>query len=113
MMAGDEVAKPGMSLSARLFVVAATIEGLTWLGLLIGMYLKYVTGTPDHGVPLFGRLHGGAFVLYLVATLLAAHNLRWPWWATGLALVAAVPPLVTLPLEIWYRRRGLLGPRRS
>ena len=26
-----------------------------------------------------------------------------------LALLAAVPPLVTVPLELWYRRKGLLS----
>jgi hypothetical protein len=25
-----------------------------------------------------------------------------------LALLAAIPPLFTLPLELWYRKRGLL-----
>jgi len=38
-------------------------------------------------------------------------KLRWPWWAAGLALLAAVPPLVTLPLEGWFKRRGLLSTR--
>jgi hypothetical protein len=44
-------------------------------------------------------------------TLFAALRLRWPWWATGLALLAAIPPLVTLPLEWWFKRRGLLSVR--
>ena len=38
-----------------------------------------------------------------------AVRLRWPWWASALALLAAIPPLVTLPLEWWFKRRGLLG----
>ena len=29
-----------------------------------------------------------------------------------LGLLAAVPPLVTVPLEWWFRRRGLLSPVR-
>ena len=29
----------------------------------------------------------------------------------GLALLAAIPPLVTLPLEWWFKRRGLLSVR--
>ncbi len=103
--------KPKLNNAGRLYVAAATIEGLTWAGLLIGMYLKYVTGTADNGVWLFGRLHGAGFIFYLLATLIAAHFLRWSWWVTTLALVAAVPPLVTLPLEVWYRRRGFLGKR--
>lgn len=100
-------------MTARLFTVAALIEALTWVGLLLGMFLKYVTETTDLGVWLFGRLHGGAFVFYVVVTVVAAGRLRWPLWATALAILAAIPPLVTLPLEIWFRRLGLLAPRPS
>lgn len=87
----------------------AFIEALTWAGLLIGMFLKYVTETTELGVWLFGRLHGFAFMAYVVVAVFAAARLRWPWWAALLAVLAAVPPLVTLPLEWWFRRRGLLA----
>ncbi|NHZ92095.1 DUF3817 domain-containing protein [Massilia sp. CCM 8733] len=92
----------------KLFVAVCLIEGLTWTGLLIGMFLKYTTETTDLGVKIFGPVHGGAFMVYVVVTVLAALRLRWPWWATLIALVAAVPPLVTIPLEIWFKRRGML-----
>lgn len=97
-------------MTARLFTIAALIEALTWAGLLLGMFLKYVTETTDLGVWLFGRLHGAAFLFYVVVTVIAAWRLRWPLWATALAILAAIPPLVTLPLEIWFRRLGLLTP---
>ena len=29
-----------------------------------------------------------------------------------LALLAAIPPLATLPVEVWFRRRGLLSTPR-
>ncbi|WP_161962812.1 MULTISPECIES: DUF3817 domain-containing protein [Xanthomonas] len=95
----------------RLFAVAALIEGITWAGLLIGMWLKYGLQTTETVVWLFGRLHGGAFLLYVVVSVLAALRLRWPWWAWALSLLAALPPLVTVPLELWFRRIGLLGVR--
>jgi integral membrane protein len=95
----------------RLFAVAAFFEGLTWAGLLIGMILKYGTGTTEMVVWLFGRLHGAAFLFYLVASVAAAVRLRWPWWAWLLSLLAALPPLVTVPLEWWFRRMGLLSGR--
>lgn len=98
-------------MTARLFTLAALIEALTWAGLLIGMFLKYVTETTDLGVWLFGRLHGAAFLFYVVVTVIAAWRLRWPLWATALAILAAIPPLVTLPLEIWFKRLGLLTAR--
>lgn len=101
-----------LSPAGRLFAIAAFAEGLTWAGLLVGMLLKYGTQTTDVGVWLFGRLHGAAFLFYVIVTLLSAMRLRWPWWAWTLALLAAVPPLVTVPLEVWFRRIGLLGHRR-
>ena len=103
--------KPPLAPSGKLFVAIALIEALTWTGLLVGMYLKYVSGTTDLGVWLFGRLHGAAFLFYLAVTLVSAVRLRWPWWASILALLAAAPPLVTVPLEMWFRRIGLLGHR--
>lgn len=95
--------------AGRLFAVAAFVEGFTWAGLLIGMWLKYGAETTDLGVRIFGPLHGGAFLFYVVVTALSALRLRWPWWATLLAVAAAVPPLVTVPLEMWFRRMGLLS----
>lgn len=97
--------------AGRLFAVAAFLEGFTWAGLLIGMAFKYSAIANDLGVKIFGPLHGGAFLFYVVVTALSALRLRWPWWAALLALIAAVPPLVTVPLEMWFRRIGLLGPR--
>ena len=92
-----------------MFAAAAFIEAITWAGLLLGMPLKHGTHTTDLGVWLFGRLHGGAFLFYLAATLLAAVRMRWPWWAWALALLAAVPPLLTVPAEMLLRRQGLLS----
>ena len=100
---------PPLSGAGRLFSIVALIEAFTWAGLLVGMYLKYVSGSTELGVWLFGRLHGGAFLLYLVVAIGAGARLRWPLWALLLAVLAAIPPLVTLPLEFWYRRRGLLS----
>lgn len=100
---------PALSGAGRLFAIAAFIEGLTWAGLLIGMWLKYHAEVTHLGVYWFGRLHGAAFLFYLVATFIAAHRLRWPMWAFLLAFLAAIPPLVTVPLEWWFKRRGLLS----
>ena len=57
------------------------------------------------------RLLGLAFVGYVVTTVLVGMRLRWPMWALLVALLAAVPPLLTWPVEWWFRRRGLLSDR--
>ena len=93
----------------KLFILAARLEALTWAGFLLGMVLKYSPLTIEAGVGLFGRLHGGAFLAYLCVALLTAFARRWPWWAGLLAVLAAAPPLVTIPLGAFLRRRGLLG----
>lgn len=103
-------AKP-LSATGQLFAVAAFLEGLTWAGLLVGMLLKYGTETTTLGVKIFGPLHGMAFLFYLVVSLYAWGKLRWPLWAMLVALVAAIPPLVTVPVEMWFRRIGLLSGR--
>lgn len=93
----------------KLFRAVALIEALTWAGLLIGMWLKYGTQTTDTGVWLFGRLHGLAFLVYLVVAIIAWGKLRWPLWAVLLAIIAAIPPFLTVPVEMLLRRRGLLS----
>ena len=97
-----------MFTTPQVFVFAARIEALTWAGLLIGMILKYNLDATDVGVWLFGRLHGAAFIFYFFVSIWAAVRLRWPWWYGTLAVLAAIPPLVTYPLEIWFARKGLL-----
>ncbi|GGM59083.1 DUF3817 domain-containing protein [Dactylosporangium sucinum] len=89
----------------RLFRLTAFAEAVSWTGLLIGMYLKHVAEVTDAGVWLFGRLHGGLFVAYLVATLLVARAERWSFVRTAVALAASVPPLTTLLVERWLSRR--------
>jgi integral membrane protein len=91
------------------FIWAARLEALTWAGLLLGMGFKYGPPAVDIGVRVFGRLHGAAFLIYVLVTLAVAASQRWPWWAWLLSLFAAVPPLVTVPLEFLLRRRGLLA----
>ncbi|GAA3024752.1 DUF3817 domain-containing protein [Microbacterium dextranolyticum] len=95
----------------KVFAVAAVLEAVTWVGLLRGMFLKYVTRSTERGVTIFGPLHGYMFVIYIAVAVVAAVVLRWSWWVAAIALLAAIPPLATIPLEIIFRRRGLLSRR--
>ena len=100
---------PDVTRTGRLFAIVSVGEAITWAGLLVGIFLKYVTETTDIWVAVFGRLHGAMFLIYVLVTILAALILRWPGWVAVVAILAAIPPLVTLPLEIWMRRTGLLS----
>lgn len=102
-----------MNTTQKIFIFAARIEALTWAGLLAGMFVKYYLDGTDVGVWLFGRLHGAAFVIYFFVSIYSAVRLRWGWWYGTLAVLAAIPPLVTYPLELWFARKGLLGPRSA
>lgn len=102
----------GSSRLGATFSVVALVEAFTWAGLLVGMYLKHIAGTTEVGVQVFGMAHGIVVMVYVAVTVVAAARLRWSKVETVLALVAALPPLATVPLERWLRRRGALGPRR-
>ena len=97
-------------LARRAFAVVAVLEALTWLGLLVGMWLKHVSETTEAGVHLFGPLHGGAFVLYVLTALVVSRVLRWSPWVTLVALAASVPPLGTLVFELWLSRTRRAAP---
>jgi integral membrane protein len=86
--------------AATAFRIVAIAEALSWVGLLIGMYVKYVPETTEMGVKIFGPIHGGIFVAYVVVALVASRVLRWSPRTTVLALVCSVPPLAT----VWFER---------
>jgi integral membrane protein len=91
------------------FRIVAFVEALTWLGLLIGMYFKWIAETGEAGVKIFGPIHGGVFVLYLLISLWTARKLSWNLVTTFWALVASVPPFGTVVFEVWAARTGRMG----
>lgn len=95
--------------AVQLFRAVAVAEALTWVGLLAGMYVKYVPETSEVGVQVFGPVHGAVFVAYVAVTLLTARVLRWSPGTALLALAASVPPFATVVFEVWARRTGRLG----
>ncbi|GMA36274.1 hypothetical protein GCM10025876_24780 [Demequina litorisediminis] len=109
--APGDTARARLTGIGRAYAILALVEAITWTGLLIGMGVKYGPQTTEIGVTVFGPLHGIAFLAYAAVTVIAAVRLRWGLGVTLLALVAAVPPLTTLPMEMWLRRTGRLAPR--
>ena len=98
--------------AATAFRLVAVAEALSWIGLLAGMYVKYVPETTVLGVKVFGPVHGAIFVAYVVVALVAARVLRWSPRTTVLALVCSVPPLATVWFERLATRNGRL-PRQQ
>ena len=93
---------------ARAFRVVALAEAVSWVLLLIGMFLKRVVEVTDLGVQVFGMLHGVVFLCYVSTTLLSWRVLRWSTGTTVLALAASVPPFCSVWFERWARRTGRL-----
>ena len=87
---------------ATAFRIVAVAEALSWIGLLAGMFVKYVPETSEIGVKIFGPVHGGIFLAYVVVALVASRVLGWPITTTVIALIASVPPLAT----VWFERRA-------
>ncbi|GBG09387.1 hypothetical protein B1748_13960 [Paenibacillus sp. MY03] len=68
------------------------LEGTSFLVLLlVAMPLKYWADIPE-AVAVVGALHGGLFVLYLVAAIWAAIRYRWTILKLGAACIASVLP---------------------
>ena len=94
--------------AARWFRVAAFAEAATWLGLLVGMAVKYVGSGNETGVQVFGAIHGVVVLVYVAITVVAARRLSWGARTLILALLSSVPPFGTLFFEAWAERTGRL-----
>ena len=92
----------------NLFRLLARAEAISWAGLLIGMYFKYLTDAGELGVKIFGPVHGGIFIAYLLMTILVARSRGWSVWTTLAGLASSVPPFATLLFELWAQRTGRL-----
>lgn len=94
--------------SAKLFKIAAIAEAISWIGLLIGMFFKWVVKSSEIGVKIFGPIHGGVFMFFVVSCLWVAFTHKWSAKHLVLGLLSSIPPLATLWFEKYAERHGLL-----
>lgn len=95
----------------RVFRLVSRAEAITWALLLVGMFLKYGSGTTDAGVRVAGMIHGVVFLGYAVVSVIVAVDRRWPFMRLVFALAAAVPPFATLVFDHHAENEGWLGYR--
>ncbi|GIF99550.1 DUF3817 domain-containing protein [Catellatospora citrea] len=93
------------STAGRWFRYAAIAETISWAGLLIGMFFKYIVVKNDIGVFVFGRVHGAMFVFYLVTLLWTARVHRWSFGRLVVGGAASIPPFLGLLFERWVAKR--------
>lgn len=92
------------------FRAIALAEAVSWVGLLLGMYFKYL-GSPrtEVGVKVFGLAHGLIFIGFVIAAVMAGMAHRWTLGTWLLAFLAGVVPLCSVIFIIWADRRGRMG----
>jgi integral membrane protein len=79
--------------------ITGLIEGLSFLVLLfIAMPLKYLAEKPEM-VRIVGMAHGLLFVLYIVLSVQAKVQYRWPFRKMLLLWIASVLPFGTLYVD--------------
>lgn len=91
------------------FRLVAFAEAVSWAGLLIGMYFKYL-GTPrtEIGVQIFGMAHGLIFIAFVIAAIFAGISFGWNAMTWLLALLASIVPLGSVIFLIWADRTARL-----
>ncbi|PRC43145.1 DUF3817 domain-containing protein [Mycobacterium sp. ITM-2017-0098] len=96
--------------AAGWFRLIAFAEAVSWAGLLLGMYFKYL-GSPqtEIGVKIFGPIHGGVFIAFVVAALVVGIACRWSLGTWLLALLGSIVPLGSVMFLIWADRTGRTG----
>jgi len=100
------------------FRIVAFAEAVSWAGLLIAMFFKWVVQADPHsgiegGVPIMGPIHGVIFVLFVVMCFVAWRAFSWRVGTLVLALLSSIPPFCTVVFEVLADRRGLLGGAES
>jgi integral membrane protein len=92
------------------FRLVALAEAVTWVGLLVGMYFKYL-GSPrtEIGVKVFGMAHGLVFIAFVVVALMVGMAYKWTVSTWSLALLASIVPLASVIFLIWVDRTGRVG----
>ncbi len=95
--------------TAGRFRLVALAEAVTWVGLLIGMYFKYL-GSPrtEIGVKIFGMAHGLVFLVFVVAALWTGVVYSWRVGTWVLVMLGSIVPLGSVVFVVWADRTGRL-----
>ncbi len=102
-----------LSTPAGRFRLLALAEAVSWAGLLLGMFFKYVVVFDEIGVKIFGPIHGMIFIGYVFVALWVRDPLRWDVRTLVLALIASIPPFGSVIFERWATATGRITAERT
>ncbi|HWL60112.1 MAG TPA: DUF3817 domain-containing protein [Microbacteriaceae bacterium] len=91
-----------------LFRALAIAEAVSWTLLIAGLILRATAGL-DVATTIGGAIHGFVFLSYGATAVLLTLNNRWQPWPAIVAIVSAIIPYATIPVEIWLARSGRLA----
>ena len=91
-----------------LFRTLAIAEAVSWTLLITGLILRATVGL-DIATTIGGLIHGFVFLSYGATAVLLTLNNRWKPWPAIVAIVSAIIPYATIPVEIWLARTGRLA----
>ncbi|MDH6182507.1 integral membrane protein [Microbacteriaceae bacterium SG_E_30_P1] len=89
------------------FRAAAIAEAITWTLLIAALVVRATTDFAL-GVTIAGGIHGFVFLAYGATAVLLAVNQHWHPGVAATAIVSAVIPYATIPVEMWLARSGRL-----
>lgn len=90
-----------------LFRVLAIAEVFSWTLLIIGLILR-ATADLQLATSIAGSIHGFVFLSYGATAVLVSLNNRWRPLPTVVAILSAIVPYMTVPVERWLARTGRL-----
>lgn len=95
-----------ISLAESRLRLLGLVEGLSFILLMfVAMPLKYLFSQPE-AVRVVGSIHGGLFVIYVLAVAILALVQRWRLWRVFLALAASVLPFGPFLLDKTLQREA-------
>lgn len=83
----------------QLFLVFAKGEAITWTLLITALLIRAAGDPLPLAVTIAGSIHGAVFLGYAVTALLVGINQRWSIGRLATAVLLAIVPFATLPLE--------------
>ncbi len=77
----------------------AILEAVSWLALIIAMYLKYVLDHTEYMRPI-GMIHGYLFICFVIFVLIVGVKMKWNGKEIGLSLLSSIIPFGTILADI-------------